>query len=127
GGVPLRGPRPEAVEDLRRGGVDDGSMLSDIEARADEAEGGDLPAKPQEIAVRDGLAVMAAKAGIEQVEVGAQLVGGCIGASLTLERGAEPLPDEGQLPSIWFLDGAGIQRRGIIGQLGFILLNGGRE
>src|ERR1700737_4255263 len=75
-------------------------MLSNIEASADESEDPHLAAQPQKIAVGNGDASVASKAGVEQVEICGELVDQRIGSGFSIERRPQAAPDEGELAPV---------------------------
>src|ERR1700694_3191898 len=75
-------------------------MLSNIEARADESEDPHLAAQPQEIAVGNGNASVAAKADVDQVEICGELVDRRIRSGFSVARRPQTAPDEGELAAV---------------------------
>src|SRR5438132_13902471 len=76
------------------------SMLAHIELGADEAEGPNLAAQPQQIPVRDCVSLVRTQALIDQVKVGLQRLRRPVSFGFALQGGPEPPPDEGKLPPV---------------------------
>src|SRR5438094_401793 len=119
----MTGVGAEAMEDLIGGGSDDGSMLTDVEARADEFKDAHLSTQPKKIAVGDRSIAMIPETGIDEIKIAGQLLRRSVGSTLVVERRRQAPPDKGQLPPVRFLARARIQRRRIVVELGLVPLD----
>src|SRR5207253_689568 len=81
----------------------------------------------EKIAVSDGSIAMIPQAGIEEIEVGGELVRRPIGGGFLVERCPQAPPDEGELAAVWFLTRARIQGRRVLLELGLVPLDGGGQ
>ena len=95
-------------------------MLAHIELGADEAEGPNLAAQPQQIPVRDCVSLVRTQALIDQVKVGLQRLRRPVSFGFALQGGPEPPPDEGKLPPVGLLPGSRSQRFRVIGESGLV-------
>src|SRR5205814_8572806 len=93
----------EELEHLVGGGANHGSMLADIEASADESKDAHLPAQSEKIAVSDRSIAVPSQTGIDELEIGRQLVRGSVGSALLIQRPGESSPDAGELAPVGFL------------------------
>src|SRR5438093_10481322 len=123
----MAGIGAEALEHLVGGGANHGSMLADIEASADESKDAHLPAQPEKIAVSDRSIAMPSQTGIDELEIGRQLVGGSVGSALVIQRRGQSSPDERELAPVRFLAGARIQGRRVIIEVGLIAMDRVRQ
>src|SRR5438552_15848746 len=93
----MAGIGAEALEHLVGGGANHGSMLADIEASADESKDAHLPAQPEKIAVSDRSIAVPSETGIDELELGRQLVRRSAGSPLVIQRRGQPPPDATRL------------------------------
>src|SRR5436190_16767902 len=119
----MAGVGAEATEDLVGRGADDGSMLTDVEAGADEFKDAHLSTQPKKIAVGDGSIAMASQTGIDEIEIAGQLLCRSVGSTLLVERRGQAPPDKGELAPVGFLARARIQRRRIVVELRLVPLD----
>src|SRR2546426_2883943 len=117
----------EAVEPLAGRGADDGPMLADIEASADESKGAHLTTQPEKIGIRDRSIAMPSETCIEEIEIGGQLVRRAVASALVFQRRRQPPPDEGELAPVRLLTGPRIQGRRVIVELGLVSLDRVRQ
>src|SRR5213594_1822184 len=66
-------------------------------------------------------------AGIEEIEIGRQLVRRAVATALVVQRRRQPPPDEGELAPVRLLPGARIQGRRVIIEVGLVPLNRVRQ
>src|SRR5205823_9922594 len=119
----MAGSGAEAMEDLVGGGADDSSMLTNIEAGADEFKDAHLSSQPKKIAVGDRSIAMASQTGIDEIEIAGQLLCRSVGSTLLVERRGQAPPDKGELAPVRFLACARIERRRIVVELGLVPLD----
>src|SRR2546430_16532917 len=123
----MAGIGAEALEHSVGGGWTHGSMLADSEASADESKDAHLPAQPEKIAVSDRSIAVPSQTGIDELEIGRQLVRGAVGPGLIVQRRGQPPPDKRELAPVRFLAGARIQGRRVIIEVGLIALDRVRQ
>src|SRR5437867_10801420 len=123
----MAGIGAEATEHLAGRGADDGTMLADIEASADESKSAHLTTQPEKIGISDRSIAMPSEAGIEEIEIGRQLVRRAVATALVVQRRRQPPPDEGELAPVRLLPGARIQGRRVIIEVGLVPLNRVRQ
>src|SRR2546426_4477852 len=123
----MAGIGAEATEHLAGRGANDGTMLADIEASADESKGTHLATQPEKIGISDRSIAVPSEAGIEEIEIGRQLVRRAVATALVVQRRGQPSPDEGELAPVRFLAGARVQGRRVIIEVGLVPLDGVRQ
>src|SRR5438093_12861888 len=123
----MAGIGAEATEHLAGRGANDGTMLADIEASADESKSAHLATQPEKIGVSDRSIAVPSEAGIEEIEIGHQLVRGSIGSALVVQGRRQPSPDERELAPVRFLAGTRVQGRRVIIELGLVPLDRVRQ
>src|SRR5436309_12760488 len=102
----MAGVGAEATEHLVGGGADDGSMLTNIEAGADEFKDAHLSTQPKKSAVGDRSIAMASQTGIDESEIAGQLLCRSVGSPLLVERRRTAPPCKGELAPVTFLAAA---------------------
>src|SRR5436305_11261264 len=118
----MAGVGTEATEDPVGRGADDGWMLTDIEARANEFKDAHLSTQPKKIAVGNGSIAMASQTGIDEIEIAGQLLCRSVGSTLLVERRGQAPPDKGELAPVRLLACARLVRRRIVVELGLVPL-----
>src|SRR5438128_5029609 len=119
----MAGIGADAMENLVGRGANHGSMLTNIQAGADEFKGAHLSTQPKKIAVGDSSIAMASQTGIDEIEIAGQLLRRSVGSTLLVERRGQAPPDKRELAAVGFLACARIQRRRIVVELGLVPLD----
>src|SRR5205809_903207 len=123
----MAGIGAEAMGHLAGRGADDGTMLADIEASADESKSAHLATQPEKIGISDRSIAVPSEAGIEEIEIGRQLVRRAVASALVVQRSRQPPPDERELAPVRLLPGAWIEARRVIIEVGLVPLDGVRQ